>query len=71
MGAEGLFSSRNATGRRGGRAKIWTLKNIAVLCDVIADGGSFADAARACKVSEMQATGRFKKIAREIGMQAR
>jgi len=71
MGAEGLFHSRSAAGWRGGRAKIWTAKNIAVLCDVIADGGTFADAAKACKVSEMQARGRFGSIVRAMGWQAR
>ena len=56
--------------RSGGRKVIWTPRNIAALCDTIADGGSFADAAKRCKVSEMQARGRFRSIAKALGERA-
>lgn len=48
----------------------WTPDQTDRLCDVIADGGSFADAARVLGVSKNAALSRFERVKKALGPQA-
>jgi hypothetical protein len=52
------------------RPSLWTEAQTNALCDLIADGKTFADAAKAVPFSQRQCSDRFKTIRRGYGWQA-
>lgn len=48
----------------------WPEEDVAKLCDVIADGGSFADAAKVLGRGRVSCIARFRRLANRLGWQA-